>query len=430
MLVNSLLKNVLVLLLGCCFFSSCIKKIDNVSPQIIIESPLPNSNFILPKTINVKGFSEDDNKLKKIEIYIANKNLTPISSKVSIEVDSKIFDFDESFYLDDPLIESESYFVSIKAFDEHNNVNSKYINISLTEIKRVFKGIYFVNNQNENSDVHFIDSNDNVSFVSSLIGNTQLSYLNSKHQYLFIATDQNAFSYTTPHFDEIWSFFPYLTPYPFFSNLTCDVNDDYLYIVLGDGRINAYNKYGQIVNTIYANEQEWFGSIYTDNNIVLSEVFSNSFTRYIAAYFINSGVENQRLQINGKVAKILKKQDDLFIIAINNQNNGGIFLYDLNNNNIWLEIEISNSEIYDALIADELLYIATNLGVYTYEFSTNSLNLDIDIKPIYELNRDHLDGNFLFNDGKNIYRYIYGDSPTTIYSSVDSISNIMLFYNK
>jgi hypothetical protein len=82
------------------------------------------------------------------------------------------------------------------------------------------------------------------------------------------------------------------------------------------------------------------------------------------------------------------------------------------------------------LIENELLYLATNLGVYTYNFFNKSLNLAIDIKPIYELKREQLEGYFLLSDGKNIYRYNYGNSPSIMYSSSDSISNVMLFYNK
>ena len=430
MLVNSLLKLVLFSLFGSYFFSSCKKKMDSISPQIIVESPLPNSNIILPNTVNVKGSSNDNNKLKKVEINIVNSNLTPISSKVTIELNSNIYNFDELFYLDDPILESGSYFISLKAYDEYDNVTSKYVNISLTEIKKVYHGLYFIKSQNENSNIYFIDSNNNVAFENTLIGNIQLSNLNSKHQYLFIASSQNAFSFTLPNFNELWSIYPFQTPYPFFSNLFYDDIMDCLYMVFGDGRIHAYNKQGQIVNSIYTNYQEWFGEIYVDNSFVISEVFSNLLNRFIVVYYKTSGVENHRIQVDGEVAKILKKEDNLFMVAVNYQNNGRIYCYDLNNNSMSTEIEITDCQIYDALIENELLYLATNLGVYTYNLINKSLNLAIDIKPIYGLKREQLDGYFLLNDGKNIYRYNYGDSPSIMYSSSDSISNVMLFYNK
>ena len=430
MLVNSLLKLVLFSLLGFCFFSSCKKNTDTIGPQIVVEYPLPNSNIVLPKTVNIKGFFFYYNKINKVEVTVVNSNLTPISSKVVTELNSNYYDFDEFFYLEDPLLESGSYFVSVKAYDEYDNVTSKFINISLTEIKRVFQGIYFIKTQNESSNVYFIDSNNNLSFQNTLIGNIQLSNLNSKHQYLFIASSQNAFSFNLQNFNEIWSIYPFQTPYPFFYNLFSDINMDYLYLVFGDGRIHAYNKYGQIVNSIYSTDQEWFGEIYVDNSFVVSEVFSNLLTRFIVVYYKTSGVENHRIQIDGEIAKILKKEDEIFMVAINHQNDARIYCYDLYNNSIWKENEINNCQIYDAIIANELLYIATNLGVYTYSFNDKNLNLAVDIKPVYEIYREQLEGYFLLNDGKNIYRYTSGMNPSVIYSSSDSISNIMFFYNK
>ncbi len=431
MLVNSLFKLSFIFLSVYCFMSSsCKKNGDNINPQIFVESPLINSSFTLPNTIHVNGYCEDNNKLQKVEINIVNQNLTPISTKISTELDSNIFEFDEFFYLDDLYIESGRYFISVKAYDKQNNISSKYISIYLTEIEKVLLGLYFIESQNENTDIQFIDSNNNVSFQNSLSGNIQLSYINSKHQYLFIATDQNAFSYNLQNFNEIWSVYPFEVPYPFFTSLFCDDSEDFLYLVFGDGRIHSYNKYGQIVNSIYSNPQEWFGEILVENNFVVSEVFSNSLNQFISVYYSNSGIENHRVQINGEVGKILKYSGDLFIVAINHQNSGDIFFYNINNNNIWLEIEIPVSKIYDALIIDQLLYLATDIGVFSYHIVNKNLNLINDIKPVYELMVEKLVGYLYLNDGKNIYRSINGINNDIIYSTNDSISNMMLLYNK
>ena len=61
MLVNIRFSFILIFIV----FSCCNKKEDLISPEIIIEEPLSNSNYNLPVSIVVKGSVSDNNSIKK-----------------------------------------------------------------------------------------------------------------------------------------------------------------------------------------------------------------------------------------------------------------------------------------------------------------------------------------------------------------------------
>jgi hypothetical protein len=181
---------------------------------------------------------------------------------------------------------------------------------------------------------------------------------------------------------------------------------------------------------LYTDNQEWFGEIYVDNDYIISEVYANILNHYIVTYFKNSGIENQRIQISGQVAKILKKEEGLFLILVNNQNSSKLYFYETSSNNIWLEKEMPNYIVHDAIIENELIYMASNSGVLNYNFSTKSLDLNNTVSPVYEIKLETLSGIFWLNNGFQIWAHQPGINSSLIYSSSDSIAQMMPYYNK
>ena len=408
--------------------TSCKKKLDEIIPDITIQQPLSQSSFSINDTISIIGFAQDNENLKRIEISLIDDNLRNISVKKIVEASGIYFDFKENIYLNNPSLESGTYFIKAKVWDENDNTISKFIEINFVANEREFKGFFIATTQNEMSHIKYIDLNNNISSYNSYSGNYKLAEINSKNQYLFLATSQRAIAFEIDSSNILWSIPPNLSPYQYFNKVFLDSGDDHLYVVFGDGRILAYNKYGQVVNSLFAIEQEWFGEILVDGNFIITEVFSNNINRFIAVYFKTSGVENKRTQITGEVAKIIKYQENLYLFAINYLNNSTIYYYDVNSNVSWIELEITGSIIYDILAINNNLTIATNIGLFNYNLVTNNLEVVVDQTPFYEMKYES-DGDFLLlNSGRQIWNLNYGFSPNLIYTSNDSICQMMLHY--
>ena len=80
---------------------------------------------------------------------------------------------------------------------------------------------------------------------------------------------------------------------PLFIDGSKSDNGDQTHLVLGDGRINSYNKNGNIINTIYSKDQESFGKFNTQENIVLIESSSSFLDRDLVVYFRQSVLKSK-----------------------------------------------------------------------------------------------------------------------------------------
>ena len=74
-----------------------------------------------------------------------------------------------------------------------------------------------------------------------------------------------------------------------------------LFVGYEDGRIFTVNKDGNIINTIYSNNQDFFGEFFVDEDLVLVESKTNSFDKKLVVFYKQSGIEKQRINISGTV---------------------------------------------------------------------------------------------------------------------------------
>ena len=142
MLVNLKNRYIILFFFNFCFLS-CAKK-DNDAPVISIISPMENTSYQLPASIVISGNVIDDHNINNIKINIVDENQSPISTEINITIDSLEYQFEESFQINERLLNSGTYYVNVKAFDEENNLSSSYRSIQISEIPRVLKSIYFL----------------------------------------------------------------------------------------------------------------------------------------------------------------------------------------------------------------------------------------------------------------------------------------------
>ena len=289
------------------FILSCDKE-DTTIPSIIINKPLSNDSFQIPTNINIVGSTWDENNIDRIEIDVVSENSTTIIQKTEIDLDTNYFEFNISFSLTDRLINSDNYFINVKSFDENDNFNSEYINIYIYEVPKILQSRYYITSSNNLTNLYEIDTLNNLHLKCQKPGNYNISIGNSRHQYLFIGTDQIGESVEPIYYTSLWDFsLGNISSYNF-TGVLKSYDGNHLFIGYEDGRIFTFNKDGNIINTIYSSNQDFFGEFFVDEDLILVESRTNSFDKKLVVFYKQSGIEKQRINISGSIKKILSKE--------------------------------------------------------------------------------------------------------------------------
>ena len=409
-------------------FLNCSKG-DKVSPDIIIQTPLENDSFQIPTLFYVKGIVTDDN-LQRLEVDIVSGNSSSIIQKVEVELDSSHYEFSIPLLIDDRLLSSGSYFVNIKAFDKNQNVSSKYISILLNEVPRTLESLFYITSANSQTYIYELDSTGSLQLRKQINGNHKFSIVNSRHQYLFFATDQVGESIEINGFTNIWDISTGPSLYPLFIDVSKTDDGDQLHLVTGDGRILSCNKNGNIINNIYSNPQEKFGRFNIQENIVLVESYSSFLDRDLVVYFRESGIEKQRTEIQGEIIKIIPLSNNNFILLSHFQNDSKFSTYYQNSNQLFPEIEISNCLIYDAFNRHGEIVLTTSKGIYTYDPISKNLTLVNSNLFFSKIIFDELNNSLYLVSVNELWNYDNLGNLNLINTITDTIRDFIPLYNK
>ena len=410
-------------------YCSCTKK-DANPPEIYLQSPLSNESFQLPCDIKVSGYAIDNEKVDRVEVALISENSVTIIQGFNIESDSSYFEYDLSLFVEDRLLLSGNYFINIKAYDEFENFTSEYISIYLNEIPKTLESLIYITSNSNQTFIHQQDSLGNSQLVKQLSGNHILSMGNSRSQHLFVGTDQNGDFIDLNSFTNLWNV-PIASPNNLlFIDGSNSNYGDQSHLVLGDGRIISYNKNGNIINTIYSNPQELFGKFNIQEDIVLVETYSSFLERDLSVYFRQSGIEKQRVEINGEIVKIVPILNNEYAIFSQFLNVSRISIYYENLNQLYTDLELPNSIIYDARFINDYLIFSSSNGLYKYDFNLNILNqISSNIKPS-KIILNEMDPFIYLTVGDELWTYSEDGNLSFLSSFLDSIRNFIPIYNK
>ena len=140
-----------------------------------------------------------------------------------------------------------------------------------------------------------------------------------------------------------------------FTGVLKSYDRNHLFIGYEDGRIFTFNKDGNIINTIYSSNQDFFGKFFVDEDFILVESRTNSFDKKLVVFYKQSGIEKQRINISGSIKKILSKGNHQYIVASNFLGSSKISIYYENSNLMTTELEMPNCEIYDIIILNNYI---------------------------------------------------------------------------
>jgi hypothetical protein len=410
------------LIIGC-------KKVDEIPPVITVISPFAMTQFEIPFQVTISGLVEDENVIEWIKIVVLDDALRPSSEEILINTNSRSVEFSEIIYLDNIHLVSGVYYVKVSANDGEN-INSSYIEINIQEYPLVLKNIFVISTDNSQTNLFKIDSSA-LELVAQFSGQFQLANSVSKHQYIFIGTNQlgNAFN---PGFNQNiwdWTFNTILSTY--FIDSQISESGDVFHVCCSDGVIRSFTENGIITNTVYSSNQDYFDDFLIVGNYLYVEEYSSSSVRYITVYFLESGVEMQRIPLLNNIVKILKYNTHQCLFLEQNLSDIEVKMYDRNSNISWTLNTISNDSIYDAeYILNKGLYFISNTGLVLFNVGTNTFSTLIANDEFKKISFDRLNENFYLLTNNEIWLYSISTGQYQIMSTNYNLEDIFLFYNK
>jgi len=412
----------LMLVLGC-------KKGDEIPPSITIVNPFAMSQFQIPFQVNVTGNAQDENSIEWIKIVVLNDALAPSSQEILIDVNENSVEFNEWLSVDNIHLNSGAYFVKVSASDGEN-IHSSYIEINVLEYPLVLKDIYLISSNNNQTNLFKIDSN-SLELVNQFDGQFQVANAISKHQYLFIGTDQigNAFSPNLNQNIWNWSFTTFLSNY--FNDSEMSESGDVLHLCCSDGVVRSFTENGTISNTVYSSSQEYFDDFLIVDNYLFIEAYSSSLVRYLIVYFLESGIEMQRISLINNIIDVVKYNSHQCLFLEQAQSDIEIKMYDRNSNLSWTLNTINNDSIHDAeYVLNRGLFFVSDVGLRFYNVENNVMSTLILNDEFKKIKYDELNEEFylLTNDELWLYSLSTGQYQT-ISTSMD-LKDLLLFYNK
>lgn len=424
---------ILLLLSFLIFLSSCEKMTDEQVPVISISSPYNNQQINGNDTIFITGTVSDNKVIRSISISLRNSNDIPVLPTISFAPNEKSFSFNEPYFFNDLHMPSGQYYFSIQANDG-NNTTSKYINISYGEIPKTRTGVFFYDNSGNSTSIYQLNGNSANLFKtvnSDFLGGAANSY----GQQLISVGQYNAkiMAYDVATGNLVWNTAYPNSSVPYYTNVF--FHDKELYVGIRNGEIRAYNSNGS--PTYFSNVQT---SYYPENGLVHDNVFISeekaigNNTRFITAYWTNSGTIIHQLQLTEDVIDIFAFGPNKAILLANDYttNDGKIQIYDAQFNSKSTPFGLSAGTIIDAEeISTGVYLIAQNGNLVLVNANTYSTLPYLNGVNATKIKYDAFSNELYIIDGNTITAYDFSSKSVLFsYTHTLPVLDLVFLFNK
>ena len=133
---------------------------------------------------------------------------------------------------------------------------------------------------------------------------------------------------------------------------------------------------------------------------------------------------------NGEIVKIVSVSNNEYAIFSQFLDESRISIYYENLNQIYTDLELPNSIIYDAVLLDNYLIFSSSNGLFKYDFNLNTLNsISSNIKPS-KIILSEMDSFVYLTVGTELWTYSGNGNLNYLSNYGDSIRNFIPVYNK
>lgn len=422
------IRQVAFLVLLTVLFSSCRKK-DTDPPTVQILQPSENSSFNVFDTITVRFSVHDETELTSVTIKLLNLDQIPVLNSIEADVPGNGFEASAQLVIDDKLLETADYYVTVIARDGTNEKRS-FRKARVNALPKQRRGIYC---STAAGQIWKIDSLFQSSTLYLLPGHDILRMsVNSLSDRLTVAGN---FSTRIANYDlktgsMVWSDEVFqVAQTPRYRDLVGHGND--VYAALFDREIRSYGLGGSLTFNQQTGDYRP-ELIYVDDNFLVIEMeLVGANDHFIFVYQASTKALLWQMDIPMDVKAICPFDSDEVMLFGNEGGDAKVLLYNMADNGYWEPRQLPVGEILTACELETKHYAISHAdGLYAYTYSPNYLNLIRNGTIYQDVNYD-VDNGVIIGATQNVMEEMTmnGNVLNTI-SLSDSISSFDIHYTR
>ncbi len=417
---------------------SCKKDSSPDYPSVQISSPYSLATFNVPGTIYVTGHVTEAKTLTSVSVYIANNQNIPVEQTVPITITSNNMDFSCSYTLNDIHLASGQYYLTVAA-SNGTNIGTAFQKIYIDAVPTKRIAVYAITRNNAGVNAMKIDSVFHSSLAFTVSGDYSSSDINSYYQQLYIAGHDsgNVNVYTVPNVASNWSIAGTSSPTPFFTNVYCNNDDEYI-SYYNDASVKCYNHKGGIQSIYNAFSGYYPIKTFTCGGfLIMEEKSTSSSQELLGTFYQETTAPYQQATLPGPVIAMYGYDNYTIFVFGNNTSGGGYMeLYNFSSNTFTPVSLTTTAQLLSvAQVTSNTYLMSFNNGtMYQYGYNINGMVVPyINGITASTVRYDSISNQVIVSFGKILNEYNYSfSSPSFITSTTvpDSIRDLRILYNK
>lgn len=410
------------------FSASCQKDTDKSPPEIVIYGPPVNEEVIAGDSVRVVALVTDDRALNSIQVSLVKDQGINATTPRILYPESKSFEMDLLYPVDNPGLEDGSYEILVIA-DDGTNRSRKYRPVMIRGLQTRVENFILVKRLNSQvSRIEILDP----ALLPDTIFNIQQRYLmsevNSRFGLFYYVKESPSvlYAHNTLDYKIEWER-PAGVPYPEYIH---SETGDYLFLSTGNGNIFGFDGQGDNVFQTPAFDSFIPETFHVMDDYVVAEQFArNGQERFLVIYFRATGTEKNRINIQEDVIAISSSGETALIFQ-NDGEEGVIRTLDPT------ELIYTEKERYGWIKFNTItrvdgnnFLVATQERVFNYSFQFGYLE-EFAVHDAGVIRYEPLSGYVFIVEGKKMFIYDYASGlQVGELESVDEIVNMHILYN-
>ncbi len=422
-----------MLILIAVFSCSCADEKDEEPPRVILESPYENQTFLTVDSIEVVVGITDNEQIKSIKVGLVDEDYNDLGIERSYPASGTSYTLATDFLLEEPFLESGSYYLAVRASDGEN-VGSGYVRVQLTAIERVVENLLVVTANSTQTKVYTGENMGDWSLKGSYAIDLAGAALNYRQNLLGLAGGVvgDAVFYETEEFTATQTIAGFGSPsLPYFVGLEYDLKAERFLLLQRDQQLRILDKSGlpkssaQLTpNFIPVKAFPLDTDIFVDQKSITGDT-------HVLSKYASSGLVLNSYSVTGPVREISKRsQNESFIWVDGDEGTNMSILNNTNN----LVAEVYNREGEPLYAAREIgqgnFIISTSGGLLRYTYPSGGtviLNTNLSLKALYY---DDLNGFIYGTEGNTLYQISLTGVVIDTFTFSETVAYFAVDYNR
>jgi hypothetical protein len=424
--------NKFFIIVGVVFYMllSCSKDKDEVPPTINVHTPVNGQVINGIDTVTINATISDDRNIEVVSVSLNDVNKVPVQSTITKKPNSRDYELNISYLIDDVHLLSGIYYFDINASDGENNTHQR-IEITLNETPKAREGIFVFSNNGSITDISVLDNTYNGGYYTSINGDFLGSAINSYDQQL-IHTSSASGGITAIDLKSGTNGW-YIPIFSTFKGFL--YNDRHVFVGLNNSTFKGYDRFG--VGNFAGNSNS---NSFVENALVHEDYYYVTEQKVIASSNINlvlywraSGVEAQQVAVGEDIVGMFSRTSNEIVLLTNDVSTmGNVIFYDIPSGLISSPFTLSIAKIDDCLEVSNGVYLVAEGGNLTL-INVNSFTTLPYLNSVAanKIRYDELTNELFVINGNTVTVYDYPSKGIKgSYTHSSNIVDLNFWYNK